>query len=137
MIGGPYFLASVALFVVLFLAYVVVSLSKRREYRVDAGELATLAGAAFAAPAGFRVLAIALTNEDLGALSGLADRAYILIGGVVVATGSVVAVGRIFVAVWRAGTERAQKEAASQSVGEAVEAVDDLAAQERERKDAD
>ncbi len=134
MVGGPYFLTSVALFVVLFLLYVGVALWKRREYRVDAGELATIAGAAFAVPAGLRVLTIALTNEDLGALSGLADRAYIFIGGVVVTTGSVVAVARIFAAVWRAG---AQNEAASRAVIEAVEAVDDLADQERYRKDAD
>jgi hypothetical protein len=100
MVGGPYFLASLALLAVLFLSYAALAYKLRRSRRLDAGEIATLAGAAFGVPAGVRIVIVALTG-DLGELSGLADRGYILIGPLIVITGIVVAVGRIFRNIWQ------------------------------------
>ncbi len=95
MVGGPYFLASLVLLAILFLSYAGLAYKMRSSRRMDAGEIATIAGAAFGVPAGVRIVIVALTG-DLGELSGLADRGYILIGPLIVMTGIVVAVGRIF-----------------------------------------
>lgn len=95
MVGGPYFLASLILLAILFLSYVALACKMRSVRRMDAGEIAIIAGAAFAIPAGIRIVVVALTG-DLGELSDPADRGYILIGPLIVMTGIAVAVGRIF-----------------------------------------
>lgn len=95
MVGGPYFLASLALLAILFFSYLALAYKMRTSRRMDAGEIAIIAGAAFAIPAGVRIVVVALTG-DLGELSAPADRGYILIGPLIVMTGIVVAVGRIF-----------------------------------------
>ncbi len=61
MVGGPYFLASLALLVILFLSYVALAYKMRSSRRMDAGEIATIAGAAFAIPAGIRIIVVSLT----------------------------------------------------------------------------
>lgn len=101
MVGGPYFLISLVLLAILFLSYAGLAYKLRRTRRLDAGEIATIAGAAFGIPAGVRIVVVSLTG-DLGELSVLADRGYILIGPLIVMTGIAVAVGRIFRNIWQA-----------------------------------
>ena len=110
MVGGHYFLASVILLFSLGGAYIVVSVWKRPGVQADAIGLTSVIGAAFGAPSAIRVLNAALREENLGVLSGLGSRIYLIVGGSVVLLGAILAVGQAFRAAWRGGPKEEEKE---------------------------
>jgi hypothetical protein len=110
MVGGSYFLASVGLFFCLGGAYFIVSFWKRPGLQADAVGFTSVAGAAFGAPPAVRVLNAALRAEDLGVLSGLGPRIYLIIGSTLVLLGAILAVFRVFKVAWRGGPKEAETE---------------------------
>jgi hypothetical protein len=109
MVGGGYFLASVVLFFVLVGAYIAVSLWKRPGLQADAIGLTSVIGAAFGAPPAVRVLNAARREEDLGVLSGLGPRIYLIIGSTLVLLGALLAVYQVFRVAWRGGPKDPQR----------------------------
>lgn len=110
MVGGPYFLASVILFFVLVGVYVAVSVWKRPGLQADAIGLTTVIGAAFGAPPAVRVLNAALRAEDLGVLSGIGSRIYLIIGSTLVLVATILGLYQVFKVAWRGGPkEEAQQ----------------------------
>jgi hypothetical protein len=110
MVGGTYFLASVILFFILVVAYVIVSFWKRPGYQADAIGVTSVIGAAFGVPPAIRVLHAALWAEDLGVLSGLGSRIYLIVGGAVILLGAILAVLQAFRTAWRGGPRAEEKE---------------------------
>lgn len=109
-VGGPYFLASVVLFFVLCVAYVVVSIWRRPGLQVDAIGISSVIGVAFGVPPALRVLHAALWAENLGVLSGLGSRIYLIIGATLALLAAILALGHVFRAAWRGGPDEETKE---------------------------
>jgi hypothetical protein len=109
-VGGPYFLASVALFFVLLVAYVLVSIWKRPGFQADAVGATSVIGAAFGVPPAIRVLHAALWAENLGVLSGLGSRIYLIIGSTLALLGAILALAQVFKVAWKGGPPEEMKE---------------------------